>query len=751
MNEQNKLSLLLLLLILASNTSLIFPHNFPLIKLLFGSIFTLCLPGLLIVLNIKFRRLTVWELTVYTVGLSVVFLIFTSLILNESLSTLGIESPLQLKYLLPSFNVLYLMLLARYRHIANKVELTRESNALTPKLLAASSVILPILAVIGASTLNVNGSNIFIVLLLVFISLITLLLSIFADSRGKSPYLFILLNMSLSLLLMYSLRSNYLVGWDIQSEFRVFNVTLGKQLWATENISHAYNTTLGVTLLPTVLNIFTGIPALYVFKLLYPIIFSLSVPTIYLMFSSFLSPMTAFLSCFFFIIQFQFFQQMPALARQQIALLMFFLSIFTLFNPNIGHKSKQVLFLMFNFTLIVSHYSTAYISVTLYAFIYMLTLILRYLNKIYYFFKTPRTVITFPIVLILMISIFGWYGTYTGSISYLSGFFQRLTANLSNVFSQEEKSEQAKLAVIGTSKIYSSIEINTYENQIVQEYETDRSWVNRYSLGEYEKYPTYPMYAESIPRRFPKLEKLVVLVIQADQKIIKSLMIVTLIFASFFLIKKKQSVIPTHFILFSWACLLLILTAIFIPYISIAYNLERLYQQSLTFLSIYSVLGFLVISIKLKLTPKLGYLLTTIFFLRYFHVYSGFTSSIIGGSASLNLFNFGEEYERFFIRDQEKASADWLAHNVSQSVISTDSYGWLRLQSNTMFSNGFIIDLYPGVIDRNGYVYATHANFVKNNVRVNYRNTFIMYNFPLQFLNDNKNLIYSNKSSAIYK
>ena len=141
----------------------------------------------------------------------------------------------------------------------------------------------------------------------------------------------------------------------------------------------------------------------------------------------------------------------------------------------------------------------------------------------------------------------------------------------------------------------------------------------------------------------------------------------------------------------------------------------------------------------------------TMIFIYYFLTYAGVTSQISGGTLNMNLNNAGEEYERFYIQEGEKDSAVWLSKSaLPDSVIFADWYGWLRLQAFTKISRGIMTELYPGIMDVNGYVYATFANEVKGNARVIYGKSMV-YNFPNEFLNSNKNLVYSNKSSAIYK
>ena len=124
----------------------------------------------------------------------------------------------------------------------------------------------------------------------------------------------------------------------------------------------------------------------------------------------------------------------------------------------------------------------------------------------------------------------------------------------------------------------------------------------------------------------------------------------------------------------------------------------------------------------------------------------------VGGTPGLNLNNFGEEYQRFYIHDSEIRSAQWIQKNYDfKSAIYADDYAWLRFQSWTLLDKGIVSDLTPRVIDKYGYVFASYTNVVNNIARRTYKNTFLAYFFPKHFLEQNKNIIYSNGSSVIYK
>ena len=60
-------------------------------------------------------------------------------------------------------------------------------------------------------------------------------------------------------------------------------------------------------------------------------------------------------------------------------------------------------------------------------------------------------------------------------------------------------------------------------------------------------------------------------------------------------------------------------------------------------------------------------------------------------------------------------------------------------------------DIFPQVIRKNSYVYLGSSNITEESVFVFLLGSMVGYSNPLRFLNGNKNLIYNNKYSEIFK
>src|SRR3989344_7255904 len=108
---KNKLFISILAFMLLVDLLILFNLNFFYIRAILAFIFIITIPGLLIMLCLKIRNIGFWEYLVYTVGLSIAFIMFAGLHANWTLPALGItDKPLSLTPILIEFNIIFLIL-----------------------------------------------------------------------------------------------------------------------------------------------------------------------------------------------------------------------------------------------------------------------------------------------------------------------------------------------------------------------------------------------------------------------------------------------------------------------------------------------------------------------------------------------------------------------------------------------------------------------------------------------------------------
>src|SRR5258708_7382985 len=241
-------------------------------------LFLTLLPGVLFLSLVKVPTESVWEKVLYTVGISIAFLFLSGSVANWIFPLTGIVRPLTLYPLLYIFNVFLLIMLA-LGYIWSKNTLHRfhvPKISINKFFTYTLLCIFPILGVFGPLSLNNNGSEFFTMVLFLAIALYIIVLTIFHAKNRPVVYPASLYLISLSLLLMTSLRGWYITGHDIQQDFYVFQLAKQHGFWDMNLYKDAYNACLSITILPTIFATFLKIPDYYIYKIIFQVLFSLA-------------------------------------------------------------------------------------------------------------------------------------------------------------------------------------------------------------------------------------------------------------------------------------------------------------------------------------------------------------------------------------------------------------------------------------------------------------------------------------------
>lgn len=752
---KNKLLFGIVIFGLITNLIVLFDIQYYYLRALFSFIFLITIPGLLIILMLKVRKIGFWECLVYTIGLSIAFLIFGGLAVNVILPWLHItDKPLSLIPLLIGFDISLslfgLIAYKRNKEISLKIRLPK------PDWLSRIFFIIPIifllLSILGTITLNNGGPNYLIIIMFGGILLFILGVVLFREILDQNIYPWAIFMISLSLLLMCSLRSWHIIGWDINLEYKIFRLTATNYLWSLSNSNDNYNTCLSITILPTILHNFLNINSEYVFKLLYPLLFTEVPLTIYLLSKRYTTNIVAFLASFFFIIQPTFYETMPALARQEVAFIYFSLFLFTLFANNIRFGVKNILVLLFGASMIVSHYTTWYIAL---AFI-ILTYIVRKIsninlniNKHKKIQNNPNYKLRLNTILILIMFTFVWNVQLTNSFNSLTGTIYYTLMNIKKTFTEEMKNTSLKSIFFYSDSSYTNDQLNTFiENYIPRYLEAN----NIKPILNNEKYsltikPGTSFYTKNIfATQFVK----------CIYRLVKYVIMLSLLFGFIYLVyiyKKDKTKIDIEYIYLSSIGVFLILLLLVLPYLSIAYNFVRLLLQNLIFLSLVIVFGMQLLFRYLK---KIKYIIISIIFIIYFIDLSGVLTPILGGSNSLFLLNHDREYDSYYAHNIEIQAIAWLDnYSDSKNYLYADRFAELKIEAHSKKNYRIVPYIIPNVFNRSGYIYAGYTNIMEEIASIDERQYFtkgvVVTNYPFDFINNNKSLIYNNGGAKIYR
>jgi uncharacterized membrane protein len=309
-------------------------------------------------------RKTLLISAILSVAVSIAVLMIVGLLVNWSFPLIGDWTPLETPNIMIALTFLDLILFA-------KIFLDTKNTAFdfTGKIDKSFILIalLPLVGVFGA-ILVAHGNNILSLLNFVIIAIAVILASAKMVPARLFPLLIFVI--SLSLLLQTTLTNSFLNGWDIQVEYYVAQVTQSKQFWdfslmySLAPSVNNYNTMLSITILPTISSNILNIDISLIYKIVFPIVFSIVPVALYLLFEKQVGSRFAFISSFL-LLSITAFYQMSFLARQMIAEIFFVLIFFLLIEYEYKKLSKSlaVLLILFAFGIIVSHYSTAFICI----------------------------------------------------------------------------------------------------------------------------------------------------------------------------------------------------------------------------------------------------------------------------------------------------------------------------------------------------------------------------------------------------
>jgi uncharacterized membrane protein len=285
-----------------------------------------------------------------------------------------------------------------------------------------------------------QNRNLLILIYLIF-GLTALLGGILAESKSRKYqdrfFLAIITAIGLSLLLSTSFSSSFLQGWDIHGEYAIFLQVSKSGKWQPTELL-GYNSVLSVGILPAVLSELTGLDGISIFKAIFPLVYGAVVPLLYKFYRQILSPSGSFLSVFLVVAYHSFYIEYIALARQEVAELLFVLALLLLFSiRKHPRNSKLIAILMLTVGITVSHYSMAYL--------YLSLLILSFFLG-WIFGKMSRLVDVYVLAIIGAI-IMLWYGFLVVGGQDLANLVYLIstifTANLLDLFSRPPVVSQA--------------------------------------------------------------------------------------------------------------------------------------------------------------------------------------------------------------------------------------------------------------------------------------------------------------------
>ncbi|MDB5238946.1 MAG: Protein of unknown function rane [Candidatus Parcubacteria bacterium] len=739
-------------------------------------------PGLLLAVNLGIHRKSILEYIPYSLGLGLGFVIIGGLALNWVLPHAGVSAPLARVPLIVFFNcsVLVLAVIA-YKFKTVETEFEIGWPDVTSVLFGTVPLLFVVANVVGAERLNNGQNGIMTLTTLACTTIYFLILSCQKKQPKEWVYIWSLYCTSLSLLLMYSLRSSHIFGWDINQEYQVFQATLQHLVWKVSYYPNFdYNACLSITILPTILKVLTNISSEYVFKITYQLIFAAVPALVYLLCKRYLTQNLAFVAAFLLLSQRWFYEQMPALIRQEIAFIFYIFILIALFDTDLSKRTRYTLLSIFTTALVLSHYSTTYIWIAVMfgglAMSYPARFFIKSLRK-------QKPVIS-PIILIFTIIILAvWEIPVTHTGSALSKFATNqnplgATKPAADVPPQtvqhpENTSDGINIDTKTIAHDAPAAQADTMAHKLIQQLsfattnpnsQTNLEIAYQKIINAYGNPTKYDIYSDGSnshymprvvnntahmsPQINPSLSTIIRFAETTSKIVLIDMFPIAGIIVLCLRLRKRESSTTYDLILINMSALGLITLTLLVPYLQDYYNLTRLYLQMFILICMLSIVGGMAL---LKSLPRYQIEILACIVAIMFCSQSGLFEQFTGGEKRLTLNSLPGNLDIYYTYDSDIAGAKWLAKNRDPiAPIQSDIISSLRLQSFGDIAAGNFAIL-PQTLRRNSYVYLTNLNINSGKNFYQYENNLLIFNYPLEFLDSHKNLIYSAGGSRIYR
>ena len=709
-------------LIFLISTELSILLDIPVFRQILGFIFLAFVPGALFLCILKPDKLGLTEKFVLSVGLSISFIMFISVLINTLYPLFGYETPLSLKSLVISltFALLILAVIAHLRGgFAFFVKRTDPRLDTRDKALVLIPILFIPLSVLGMHLMNTTDKNAMLMALLFLIPVYVILISVLHNHIPENAYPLIIFMTSISLVLLMGMRSSHIIGADAHTEYYIFQQTFSNEKWQIL-VKGTLDSCLSISILPMVYQSFLNTNPEYLFKILYPLLFSISPLVVYIITKEYLDDIYAFLASVFFMSHTTFLGT-TANPRTTIAILFVALSIMVLIDGRLSVFEKRLLLIIFIFSCIVSHYSTTYIFFGLLLFAFISVKIIYKLDEQNIMDSTLQTAVPGPsksyltpgVLTIFFVVIFVWYSQVTGAAFDSGvGFLVNSMRSLQDFFILESRQEGVTMA-FGSG--FGGLEVPRKISFVF-------NWLTIFFIA-IGVLTTLFRYQQRVALSSRNVDD------------------------SSGLLTKKIDIV---FFALAIICSAIMVASVALPFVSKGYGIDRAYLLTTVVLSSFFVLGGMTVAELIRARWK--YLVVLVVLVPFFMCATGTMYQVFGYPGSITLNSEGQQYDVMYIHDQESISAKWLKDYAQEYIrIYADWYGTDRL-----ISQGIRTQIYyaQSLIEdkkaiKEGYIFIRYTGVVDGKLMDRYYKLHNITDYEGKF--GENNIIYDNGGSEIYK
>ncbi|MFE2717897.1 DUF2206 domain-containing protein [Streptomyces mirabilis] len=708
-----------------------------------------------------------------SVGFTVITDMAVALAVNTGLPPLGVDRPLTRPILTIATAVALVVLNAlgpvgtgpeaagaAHRDIRSRWGTLKGVRGVRPVgILGASALVL---SVAGPIRLNNGlGGSVSVVAVIAVVALLTLLLL----RRGRYPVPVLELGLycaAAALLLLTSLRGQYITGHDIQKEFLYFRLALGGEHWDVAAYTDPYNACLGITLLPVSVFQLTALPDTTIFKVVLPLLFACTPVLVHRSVRNVAPRVVALMSAVYFMVFPTFLTDMTYLGRQEIAFLLLGCAMVVLTDSRGPLQARRIVFVVLLGGIVLSHYSTTYVVVGTLAISFLLDKAWRLLSRRgrgrvrrrrredrMLSFLTWWTVAV-PALLALL-----WAGPVTHTGGQAERTLHAVASALTGGESESGSSDTA-YSILGGAKVPAAQRMRDYEDGLLKQTAAQRSDGDYLPLAEVKSASTPVVQAPVMkPTAFGRALQTVGIDVQGlngglRQAAALFFQVMVMVGFAVTMWARRSAFRPVRdqvtIAVGAW-CMVVLFTLI--PQLSVDYSLLRAFQQGLFFFAPFLATATLWLvrwagrrAVPLACVLLAGLLLDL----------SGVVPKALGGyPAQLQLSNAGQSYTIYYPHVEERRAAMWLDARLTKEgrgLVQTDRFTYSRMQA--LLTHPTLADVHPAALRTDSYVLLGTTPTRTGLVTVFYGGDLITYEYPMKVL-DSRDLIYSDGGAVIYR
>ncbi|MCC7565253.1 MAG: DUF2206 domain-containing protein [Methanomicrobiaceae archaeon] len=675
--------LIVLLWLLITDLAVIF--DIPGARQVLGFLLLTILPGALLLQVLRVQGIGTAGYATLSVGISIGLAMLFGLLQNNLFLLLGHSRPLSTIPLLASIN-LFLIVLAIAGYALNRTT-TRQLTGprLTPDEIRflIPPVVFPALVVLGMHLMNTAGSNHLLIAVFVLIALYVAAVSFMHRKFSGRLYPAVILLISISLLLVLALRSGHIIGTDTHFEYYTFVNVRDSMHWSIAEPS-LLDACLSISLLPAIYHAVLNVPAEFLFKTLYAVLYSISPLIVFVIARRYLDDVFAFLAALFFMFQPQFLSA-AANARTYLAVLFFMLFVMILFSE-IGARAKKALLVICMASAVVSHYTTSYIFFAILAATWLVMAVVsrRYRVEAY---------VTLDLLAIFLALQYIWYVQVTVLPGeYFVNFIRTTYHNLDQVF----------VSGIRGSDVQTAFGYGIGEGGIPHIIQFWFTWLTL-ALVVAGMLALIGSYAGMTGRAGARLPGFM------------------------------RRPFEVAYTVMAFVCMGLLAATVIFPTLSVGYEISRIYPVVLSVLSVFFVIGGIRAARSLHsfagrtgsrkiATPgggnpgmpaKIVLIFILAVLLPHFLCSTGVVHTAFGVSRDITLHAEGEQYDTRFVHQTDRNAALWVRDTLPpEGIVLGDAYG-----HGVLLSQGHVSPKRLGVIREKedipeGIVFMRYTNVV---------------------------------------